>query len=550
MPDRFYTSLPAATYRIDGVFKGGGAAGVAYNGAVMALARNGVWFERVAGTSAGAITAALIAAGYNANEIDYIAAPADMRHGAPAELPPGIEPMNYYYLFLDPPLSPADLTKQTRENNILYQSITGAMIDEIAKKVIPLPEIDRFIEDVLDEVIKGVPRESGPHRVQTPAFRHEVDIPDQKIPGFTVKVGPYKEKVGARTVKFGTVKVTIPARDIVVGPFPINVAALRPQIRRFLVDGLAKLPRTMVMGPAFFGSDELKALFAEAVMGATLMLNPWLTVLLNFFAEGGLVRGNHFLEDFGTLLDRKTGRRPTRFRDLPMPFACVACDLNEREMVVYSTMDPKYADMPVAEAVRRSMAIPLFFEPRRENGREIVDGGTMENYPIGLFLVKRHKFFSNIVDGGTDPDVHMKRVKFGFSPGKMGVGPGSSVMGPVTQILSMFGEGFRETISLLPLNELMFLSRILNLMETNLTDSPLFSAMLDELKDIYKVHQVAIDPEGNKFGAYATFNFDITEARFRMMCDAGWNAAIKTLKAAIEIGHFPGMSLQDEQNPY
>jgi len=39
-------------------------------------------------------------------------------------------------------------------------------------------------------------------------------------------------------------------------------------------------------------------------------------------------------------------------------------------------------DMPIAEAVRRSGLIPLFFGAAQENGKIYVDGGTLNNYPI------------------------------------------------------------------------------------------------------------------------------------------------------------------------
>jgi predicted acylesterase/phospholipase RssA len=54
---------------INGVFKGGGAKGVLYGGAMQALAERGLWFRAVAGSSAGAITATLIAAGLTCDEI-------------------------------------------------------------------------------------------------------------------------------------------------------------------------------------------------------------------------------------------------------------------------------------------------------------------------------------------------------------------------------------------------------------------------------------------------------------------------------------------------
>jgi len=57
------------THRLAGVFEGGGAKGMAYVGALEELDREGFWFKSVAGSSAGALTAALIASGARPNEI-------------------------------------------------------------------------------------------------------------------------------------------------------------------------------------------------------------------------------------------------------------------------------------------------------------------------------------------------------------------------------------------------------------------------------------------------------------------------------------------------
>lgn len=57
---------------VDGVFSGGGIKGFAYVGAIQALEERGIQFKRVAGTSAGAILAAFIAAGFNARELEGI----------------------------------------------------------------------------------------------------------------------------------------------------------------------------------------------------------------------------------------------------------------------------------------------------------------------------------------------------------------------------------------------------------------------------------------------------------------------------------------------
>ena len=59
------------------VFEGGGAKGVAYVGALEEMELQNMWFKEVAGTSAGAITASLIAAGYTYPEIKKIVFESD-----------------------------------------------------------------------------------------------------------------------------------------------------------------------------------------------------------------------------------------------------------------------------------------------------------------------------------------------------------------------------------------------------------------------------------------------------------------------------------------
>lgn len=52
-----------------GVFEGGGARGSALVGGVAAIEKQNITFRSVAGTSAGAIVASLVAAGYSATEL-------------------------------------------------------------------------------------------------------------------------------------------------------------------------------------------------------------------------------------------------------------------------------------------------------------------------------------------------------------------------------------------------------------------------------------------------------------------------------------------------
>src|SRR5580765_5709022 len=65
--------------RADAVFEGGGVKGIALVGAIAATEQQGYQFQNVAGTSAGAIVASLVAAGYGARELEDVMKSLDYR---------------------------------------------------------------------------------------------------------------------------------------------------------------------------------------------------------------------------------------------------------------------------------------------------------------------------------------------------------------------------------------------------------------------------------------------------------------------------------------
>ncbi len=79
----------------------------------------------------------------------------------------------------------------------------------------------------------------------------------------------------------------------------------------------------------------------------------------------------------GLLLDRIAFPEAgiTSFDDLPIPFRCVATDMQSGEAVVLH-------DGFLADAVRASMAIPGVFTPVELNGRVLADGGMVQNIPV------------------------------------------------------------------------------------------------------------------------------------------------------------------------
>jgi NTE family protein len=79
----------------------------------------------------------------------------------------------------------------------------------------------------------------------------------------------------------------------------------------------------------------------------------------------------------GLLLDRITFSESgiASFDELPIPFRCVATDMQSGDRVVLH-------DGSLPRAVRASMAIPGVFTPVQIDGRVLADGGMVENIPV------------------------------------------------------------------------------------------------------------------------------------------------------------------------
>ena len=69
-----FKPLKAAELKADGVFEGGGVLGIAFLGALRCCEEIGLRWDELAGTSAGAITAALLAADYTVDELERFSA--------------------------------------------------------------------------------------------------------------------------------------------------------------------------------------------------------------------------------------------------------------------------------------------------------------------------------------------------------------------------------------------------------------------------------------------------------------------------------------------
>ncbi|MEA5077264.1 MAG: patatin-like phospholipase family protein [Anaerolineaceae bacterium] len=63
------------------------------------------------------------------------------------------------------------------------------------------------------------------------------------------------------------------------------------------------------------------------------------------------------------------------FKDLQIPFAAIACDIMTGERIVLDKGQ-------LAPAIRASASIPGLFSPVEIDGRLLVDGGTVDNFPV------------------------------------------------------------------------------------------------------------------------------------------------------------------------
>ena len=122
---------------------------------------------------------------------------------------------------------------------------------------------------------------------------------------------------------------------------------------------------------------------------------------LSLLLDQGIYEGERFLEWMRELLRAKGIETFAQLRtewDDPKyahRLQVIASDVTARELLVLPRDAPELGiapdDLEVAQAVRMSMSIPIFFEPVRVENTEtnhehvIVDGGMLSNFPVWLF---------------------------------------------------------------------------------------------------------------------------------------------------------------------
>ncbi|MEM1114008.1 MAG: patatin-like phospholipase family protein [Pseudomonadota bacterium] len=121
---------------------------------------------------------------------------------------------------------------------------------------------------------------------------------------------------------------------------------------------------------ALVGGIHAMGKLEEFVSWATAINHAEMFRLLDFtLGSAGLVKGEKIIASLREL----TGE--ALIEELPIPFTAVASDVvQEREVWI--------SRGPLFDAIRASIAIPLFFAPVRYRGRDLLDGGVLNPVPI------------------------------------------------------------------------------------------------------------------------------------------------------------------------
>lgn len=343
--DRFKLIPLAPNTFVDGVFEGGAALGTAYLGSLRLLEQSRIWFKRVAGNSAGAITASLVAAGYTANEIEWLSSAYPNPPARPSGIHRKLEPIDFLEFLDFPTLNTIGVPARRKTN--LWRAIKGQVIDEILNQKLPVPTRKQTENDIVTG-LKGIPLLGS-------------------------VIGPAERFI----------------RDMLKGVLGF-LPTKQPKIKDFQL----------------FDTEALRIAFADAVWSAVASVDPTLVMSTQLLYEGSMFEGRVAYDTIHRFLGAKVHNNPTAdvlFKQLPIPLAVIGANIKTGRMEVYSVQT--HPNMIVAEAVRRSMSLPVIFEPR---GNFIVDGGLCSNFPAWLFSSAGNRFWPSA-------SVDANRPKIGFT---------------------------------------------------------------------------------------------------------------------------------------
>jgi NTE family protein len=130
---------------------------------------------------------------------------------------------------------------------------------------------------------------------------------------------------------------------------------------------------------AGYTTAEMKKILEETDLN--LLLDPFRFKKFAFFRNKGFYKGQKL---YDWVFQHLKAKNIVTFSDLNnIELKIIASDLTNRELLIFD--HHTFPKMNIAEAVRMSSSIPLFFSPISLGERLVVDGGVLSNYPLFTF---------------------------------------------------------------------------------------------------------------------------------------------------------------------
>jgi len=487
---------------LDGIFCGGGSLGISYAGALRAVRDNGFWFRRVAGTSVGAMFAALIAAGYDAAELEWLTAPSDTTLERPASLPSSVtEPVDISS-FLDYPESSSDVDPSIMRDTFLWKAIKLNVVDEILNRELSaLPTRNKLLDDLSGRIV---------------------------------------------AISFG-----------VLGHFQDRIKAVLKTALHFYPDDTPTIGSFVLIK-----LEHLREDIADVSWKAFTDTVRDYRIFMNWTFEGGFFKGKVLYETIKTLMEAKVWEsrglpiRPVLFSDLPLELGIVSVNTAHTEHAGHMQVMTKLTagDMEVAEAVQTSMSVPLFFEPRKYNKGgdpfQLMDGGIVSNFPFWLFTGGHEGYFQPSADDHARPKIGFILNQNLDAPSHWGCPepkwhlPGSTQgLSPIHLDALAENPEFAFLKWRGRIGEFRGIEHVLKVVEVWLgSEMMLTNTWRSSVKATYPYYEAQIPLMG-----YHMFDFSVNKDvnTWRGMVDRGYNATVTSL---IDAGLVVGEAIK--KNPY
>ncbi len=219
----------------------------------------------------------------------------------------------------------------------------------------------------------------------------------------------------------------------------LELEGITPQVER--VGGASAGAITATMLSLGYTAAEIKQLMLS--MDFTEFEDSGLTGIERIVTHYGWFKGDYFLHFIEQQIERKTGDARATFSALVgrpafKALYVMGTDLSTQRSITFSA--ERTPEMAVADAVRISMSIPLFFASRTYEDNVYCDGGVLNNYPLTIFDYQKY-----LTRPTGDPEEEITNPEtLGFHLDNMGAPP----VHPIHNLHQFIGEVYEALVNI------------------------------------------------------------------------------------------------------